>query len=68
MSLKGESIDVQRQHIQALIENNIRDNKTKVGVGKLQKSGTIMGGVQTILNEGIVKPLFKNDYNESILK
>ena len=68
LRLKGESIDVQRQHIQALIDNNIRDNKTKVGVGKLQKSGTIMGGVQTILNEGIVKPLFKNDYNESILK
>lgn len=68
LRLKGESIGVQREQIEALIENNIRDNETKVGVGKLQKSSTIMGGVQTILNEGVLKPLFKNDYNSSIMK
>lgn len=68
LRLKGVSIEVQREQIGAMVQNNIRDNATKVSTTQLQKSGTIMGGVQTILNEGILKPLFGQDYNKSIMQ
>ena len=68
LKLQGASIDVQRSQINSMVENNIRDNQTKISAGKLQKSGTIMGGVQTIINEAFIKPLFKQDYNDNVMK